>query len=281
MWSVIGHFKQKTYFEAVLKNGSLGHAYLFSGLEMIGKKKFAGDLFRIINGRDATENDPDFKLISPRVLEGETKIYIDDVREIKSFLSLKPFYGPYKFVIIDNADRMTLDASNAILKTLEEPAAHSILVLVTANPKLLLLTVLSRCETMKFLPQKENEITELVKQKNYKTGKEDLNFLLKLANGRIGWAVNVLETNSLNEIQKSTDDFRQILKQGVFEKMQFAKKIYENDEYTNLVGQWLNWAYSFNVGDKKLFRGLLRLNQLLSQPQFNHRLAIENFLVNL
>jgi len=281
MWSVTGHSKQKAYFEAVLRNGSLGHAYLFSGSEMIGKKKFAADLFKIINGRDATENNPDFKLIFPRILEGETKIYIDDVREIKSFLSLKPFYGPYKFVIINNADRMTDDASNAILKTLEEPAAHSILILITARPKFLLPTILSRCETVRFLPQQEREMADFIKQGGHKLSAEDLAFVLKLANGRLGWAISALKAGSLDVMKRSVDDFQQILKQGVFEKMQFAKKVYENGDYVSLAGQWLNWAYSFGADDEKLFKSLLQLNRLLSQPQFNHRLVLENFLVNI
>ncbi len=280
MWNTVGHSKQKTYFEAVLRNGNLGHAYLFSGPEMIGKKKFATDVFKIINGREFAENDPDLKLVAPKVADGETKIYIDDVKNIKSFLSLRPFYGPYKFVIIDNADRMTDEASNAILKTLEEPAAHSILVLATARPKFLLPTILSRCEIIKFLPQREEELADFIKRGDYKLTADDLAFVLKMANGRLGWAVNVLETGSLDVLKRTVDDFQKILKQGIFEKMQFAKKMYESENYTSLAGEWLNWAYNSDTGDKQLFRGLLQLNRLLSQPQYNHRLALENFLIN-
>lgn len=281
MWSIVGHFKNKNYFEAVLKNGRFSHAYLFTGPAMIGKKLFAENLFKKANGRDTAENNPDFKLIFPRVLEGETKIYIDDVREIKSFLSLKPYYGPYKFVVIDNADRMTDDASNALLKTLEEPAPHSIIILVTASPKLLLPTILSRCESVKFLPPKENELAEFIRQKNYKIKEEDLSFLLKLTRGRIGWLIGELETGRLAETKKNIDDFQKIIGQGIFEKMQFAKKIYENDGYVELAGEWLNLAYTSDAGGTCILRGLLQLNRLFSQPQFNHRLALENFLVNL
>ncbi len=281
MWSVTGHSKNKAYFEAVLKNKNLGHAYLFFGPEMIGKKVFATDLFKIINGREATNNDPDFKLIFPRILEGETKIYIDDVREIKSFLSLKPFYGPYKIVVIDNADRMTDDASNALLKTLEEPAPHSIIILVTSKPKLLLPTVLSRCEAIKFLPQKENEITELIKQKNYKIKEDDLSFLLKLAKGRVGWLINEIGGGHLAETRTNIADFQKIIGQGIFEKMQFAKKIYEDGDYLMLAEKWLGWAYADGINNTHTLRKLLKLNSLLSQPQFNHRLALENFLINI
>lgn len=281
MQTVVGHAKNQNYFETVFKNGRLSHAYLFTGPAMIGKKLFAENLFKKANGRDTAENNPDFKLIFPRVLEGETKIYIDDIRDIKSFLSLKPYYGPYKFLIIDKADRMTDDASNALLKTLEEPAPHSIIILVTANPKLLLPTISSRCETIKFLPPEENEIAEFIKQKNYKTKEEDLSFLLKLARGRIGWLIGELETDRLAETKKNIDDFQKIIGQGIFEKMQFAKKTYENDSYAELAGKWLNWAYSFDAGGIRILKGLLQLNRLFSQPQFNHRLALENFLINI
>lgn len=281
MQTVVGHAKNKNYFEAVLKNGRFSHAYLFTGPAMTGKKLFAENLFKKANGRDTAENNPDFKLIFPRVLEGETKIYIDDIRDIKSFLSLKPYYGPYKFVVIDNADRMTDDASNALLKTLEEPAPHSIIILVTANPKLLLPTISSRCETIKFLPQKETEMADFIKQNNYKIKEEDLLFLLKLARGRIGWLIGELKAGRLTETRKNIDDFQKIIGQGIFEKMQFAKKTYENDGYAELAGEWLNWAYSSDAGGTRILKGLLQLNRLFSQPQSNHRLALENFLISI
>ena len=125
---VIGHSKNKKYFDIVLKSGYLSHAYVFSGPEMIGKKLFAQDLYKTINQKEEIRDaDFDYKMISPRLAEDDlpadrhgTKIYIEDIREVKVFLSLKPNVGPYKFVIIDDAHCLTPEGSNALLKILEE-----------------------------------------------------------------------------------------------------------------------------------------------------------------
>src|SRR3989344_6540052 len=99
-WTIKDFDKNKHYFEDAVKNGNLSHAYLFCGPEGIGKKMFAYNLFRLINQREP-DSDPDFKLLTPRLDEDETKIYVEDVRDLKSYLSLKPYYGPYKFVVIN------------------------------------------------------------------------------------------------------------------------------------------------------------------------------------
>src|SRR3989338_8257663 len=161
---MIGHHKQKKYFANIIKNGSLSHAYLLSGPEMIGKKLFVLSLYELLNGRKS-ENDPDFKLVSPKIEDGETKLYIEDIRDIKKNLSYKPYSGPYKVVVIDDAHRVTIEAANALLKVLEEPSVFSILFLVTHIPKSLPETILSRCEEVAFLPAQSSEVTEFLQNR--------------------------------------------------------------------------------------------------------------------
>src|SRR3989344_8729970 len=136
-WNTTGFEKNKKYFINAVKNGNLSHAYLFSGPDGIGKKMFADDIFHLVNQREP-DGDPDFKLLAPRLEEDETKIYVEDIRKLKSYLSFKPYYGPYKFVVINDADRLVLEAANAFLKMLEEPAPFSIIILVSSKPKLIL-----------------------------------------------------------------------------------------------------------------------------------------------
>src|SRR6266702_2694563 len=103
-WRTTGFEQQKKAFENLVHQGVLSHAYIFQGPEQIGKKLFAQDLFMLVNKREKFDPvDPDLFVMAPRVAEGETKIYIEDIRELKTFLSLRPFYGPYQFVIIDDA----------------------------------------------------------------------------------------------------------------------------------------------------------------------------------
>lgn len=236
------HNSNKKYFESLVKNGMLAHAYLFSGPEGIGKKDFAYDLFRLVNNREA-QNDPDFKLISPRLEDDETKIYIEDIRDLKTFLSFKAYAGPYKFVVINDADRLTPEASNSILKSLEEPTPFSVLVLVSSKPKLLLLTITSRCETVRFLTSGNKELDK--------------------------------------ETLKAIEEFRRAAKLEIPARLKYAEKLYKEEDYQKLVVGLIHWLHAKGNHNTKVLKGLLQLNQLVSQPQYNHRLALENFLINL
>lgn len=241
-WTTKGHNNNKKYFENVAKQGVLSHSYLFSGPEGIGKKVFAYDIFRLVNQREP-ENDPDFKLLAPRLEDDETHIYIEDIRDLKSYLSLKPYFGPYKFVVINDADRLVPQASNAFLKMLEEPSLFTIIILVSSKPKLILPTVLSRCEKVQFLPSSKKEIDK--------------------------------------ETAKAVAEFIKICREGVCERMQYAEKLFASKNYQNLVVGLVHTLRERENPNHKVLKNLLRLNSLLSQPQFNHRLALENFLINL
>lgn len=239
--------KQREYFKNVVKNGHLSHAYLFCGPEGIGKKMFAYEMFRLVNQRDpgvlTGQVDPDFKLLTPRLEEDETKIYVEDIRNLKSYLSLKPYYGPYKFVVINDADRLVPEAANAFLKMLEEPSPFTVIILVSSKPKFILPTVLSRCEKVQFLPSHKKEINK--------------------------------------ETAESIEEFIKISKEGICERMQYAEKLFTGKDYQNLVVSLIHWLPATSGQNRHILKNLLRLNYLLSQPQFNHRLALENFLVNL
>src|SRR3989344_6512162 len=241
-WKTIGFDKNKKYFLDAIKNGNLSHAYIFCGPDGIGKKLFAYDLFSFINQREP-EGDPDFKLLTPRLEDDETKIYIEDIRKLNSYLSLKPYRGPYKFVVINDADRLVPEAANAFLKILEEPSPFTVIILVSSQPKFILPTVLSRCEKMQFLPSRGKEVDE--------------------------------------KTIKVIGEFMGVAKQGITERMQYAEKLFAGKDYQNLVVGLIYTLRARENPNHKVLKNLLRLNSLLSQPQFNHRLALENFLINL
>lgn len=247
-WQTPGFEKNKKYLEQVLKNGKLSHAYLFCGSDFADKKGFTHDLFRLINKISSEETgiyngDPDFKVITPRIEDEETRIYIEDIRDLKLFLSLRPYSVNYKFAIINDADRLTPEASNAILKILEEPSASSVIFLLTSKPKLLLPTIVSRCERINF----------------FVSNKEGLD----------------------KEAIKSVEEFIKIFKQGVCERMQYAEKVVKNENCQDLIINLILWFRAKDNYRPDVLKKLLRLNYLLSQPQFNHRLALENFLINI
>jgi DNA polymerase III delta' subunit len=170
----IVHKKQWEFLKNKLEAGQLSHAYLFSGGEGIRKKDFAIELVKLINCK-SKESAPcqkcfscqaiekgsfsDFKLISERnkkdyVFGDGGEIKIAQIRDVQNFLSYKAYYGEYKAVIVDEAEKMNQEAQNCFLKTLEEPKGKTALFLITSKPDMLLPTILSRCQQMKFFRPK-------------------------------------------------------------------------------------------------------------------------------
>ncbi len=286
---LVGHNKEKRYFQNLIKNDALSHAYLFTGPEMIGKRTFAFELAKTIFG-DNFHDNPDFKLIAPRVEDGESKIYIEDIRDFKKTLSLKTYSGGKRVVIFDDAHCLTAEASNAVLKILEEPPVGSIIIMISSMPGLILPTISSRCEEVRFGGANEKEVNDFLLGK--KVNKEDKAFLAKLAGGRIGLIEQLVSGNGIAEAKQAVNDLRKLLNSGIFERMSYAKKIHEKalrpssgqGSYQPLIDYWLNWVSAHvrtSPKNEKIVKELLALHQIVSQPQFNHRLALENFLLNL
>ncbi|OGN10223.1 MAG: hypothetical protein A3J46_05980 [Candidatus Yanofskybacteria bacterium RIFCSPHIGHO2_02_FULL_41_11] len=265
VWSVVGHDKNKKYFQTALKDGYLSHAYLFSGPEMIGKKLFAKDLVDLLNNR-GSENNPDF------ISVGHS---IENIRDLKSFLYVKPYYGPYKLALIDEAEKMTAEASNALLKILEEPSSSTVIILVSSKPKLLLPTIWSRCQEIKFQPLMGEDLISFLPSK---LRAEDKNFLKQIASGRPGWIIKNAE--NAGEIRDSVQEFDKILKQGIFEKIQYAAKVVERENQVQLISDLIYWYSGQENKQAKLIKNLIQLSGIVSQSQYNHRLALENFLIN-
>ena len=236
--------KQKIYFENLWKRGNLGHAYLLTGQDTAGKKSFAEDICTLLTGK-GFENNPDLKLIQPDKEEDLYKVYIENIRDLKSFMSLKPHSSEYKLAVIEDADVMTTEAANAMLKILEEPPKKSVLILISSKPRMLLKTILSRCETVVFPPAPE------------------------------------IQTD---EKDKALSGLRKIARQSMAERIKYAKQIYEKENYIELINLWLK-SLRPQLRDKPttapVLRNLLQLSRIVSQSQYNHRIALERFFINL
>lgn len=184
-----GHNRNRNFFEDIIKNGRLFHAYIFFGQEGIGKKIFAHWVAKkILCIGDKTDNcgcescrmfekdiHPDFKLVDEKFqaallgedVEEQKNIKIETIREIIRFSLMKPSCSFKKVIIIDNAHNMVAQAQNALLKTLEEPTDTTIFILITSNPNLLLKTVISRCHSIQFFPLDIGEVKEILIEKGY------------------------------------------------------------------------------------------------------------------
>ncbi|SFE56254.1 DNA polymerase III subunit [Peptostreptococcus sp. D1] len=152
--NIIGHKREKNMLEHIIKSNNVSNAYIFSGPEGIGKRMmanaFASRLFGV-----SVDNSPDFELIQPE--KSENSIKIDKIRGINSSINLNPI-SDYRIYLINDAEKMTLQAQNALLKTLEEPSSYGIIILVTKNEQALLETIRSRCLDIKFSPLSISEV---------------------------------------------------------------------------------------------------------------------------
>ena len=160
-------------FKRICANGRLAHAYLFSGPDGCGKSQTAFALAQMLNCESpgeknfcgecgscrkiASGNHPDLYLLQAAV--GET-IKIEEIRTFIQRSGLRSFEANWKVFIIKNADRLTKDASNALLKTLEEPNRQTLMILTTSVPELCLDTIKSRCQGVNFYPLAQSVITK-------------------------------------------------------------------------------------------------------------------------
>lgn len=231
--TITGHERQKNLLEKQIAFRETSHAYLFSGSEGIGKKKLAESFIAELmktrsenperTARRVLEHEhPDY-----RIIPGEDKsIKIAQIREILAAVQVKPLEAGYQCVLIDHAEKMTAEAQNALLKTLEEPPEDVIFVLVTAYPDQILPTVLSRCEKLAFsdLSEEENQkvIQELgMSSTHARTPREAMAFAAR--------------PQLDQELDEMAERFDRILAGEVPEIFPFAEEIARDSEFSRQV----------------------------------------------
>ena len=145
--NIIGQDFAKKYLTNSIKKNKINHAYMFEVIDGICKKKLSQELAKILLDTENVESTPDYINIHP---DGNS-IKISQIRKLQTDIIVKP-HKQYKIYIINQAESMTIEAQNALLKTLEEPPEYAIIILITSNKESLLDTIKSRCEIIKFLP---------------------------------------------------------------------------------------------------------------------------------
>jgi len=158
---IFGHDKQIALLKGFIEQNRLPHALLFYGMEGIGKKTtalvFAKALNCLRENQDACDDCSSCRKVDHKnhldvvLLEAEGQfIKIQAVRDLQQQMKFKPWEGKKRVCIIDDAEKMNDIAANALLKTLEEPSASNIMILISARPHQLPATVVSRCQQLKF-----------------------------------------------------------------------------------------------------------------------------------
>lgn len=251
-WEIIGHKTQVEYLKSNINNKDLAHAYLFSGESNIGKRKIAkafvksllcetpkrycGKCPSCLQAEKGTHPDLFY-------LGGKDSIKIEEVRELIARISLKPFNSRHKTAIIDNAERLTIEAANALLKTLEEPPGQAVIILIAKNSSMLLETIVSRARVVKFFKTNSEELLKILKENNIK--ESDKEFILGISFGRAGKVYNLLNNpEKLEEIKNYFKEFIEIFKKTRTQDLNYSAKlakIYESEpeKIPEMLNYWI------------------------------------------
>ena len=205
--NIIGQEFAKKYMTSSIKNDKINHAYMFEGIDGIGKDLFAKKFGSILINIENVENSPDYIKIEPT----GSSIKIAQIRELQSDIVIKP-HSNYKIYVINHSEKMTVESQNALLKTLEEPPEYAIIILITNNKESLLPTIKSRCEIIKFLPISIMDLKKYLMDR----GIEE-NRAIVLANFSRGSIEKALELSESTDFLIMRDDIQKYI-QFILEK---------------------------------------------------------------
>ena len=208
---IIGHEQIITQLHHGIQSNRVAGAYLFAGPASVGKEAVARYFAKSINCLESDEsacgdclscrkidagNHPDIQIVSP----SGAWVKIDQIRELQKRIVYRPLEGALKVVILTQAERMNLEAANCLLKTLEEPPAESVLILLTANLDALLPTIRSRCQIIQFRPLPAPELA-LYLSKRFRLDEPQALSVATLAGGAVGKALTLLESRADEEFE--------------------------------------------------------------------------------
>ncbi len=285
-----GNLKIRQELKNIVLNKNTLHSYLFLGEDGIGKKEiafeFAKNILCLTKNEECnckscicfeTNNHPDFQIINE---EGEN-IKINTIREMIQTVYEKPILSEKKVYIINDSDKMTKEAQNSLLKTLEEPPEYIVIILIASNTDLILNTIKSRCTKIVFEKLSNEEIFQITKEKNIST--EISTDMYELFDGSAGKALRILEKkDTYNQLEEFINSIENIDKLVFFTE---SKKIFDK-EYINEMLEYIN-VLLFNYGQKNRNIHYLNCMNIVQQTinrlksNCNFDMSIDNMLFKL
>ena len=202
MRNFIGYSSLIENFKSRCSNGNLSHAQLISGEDGIGKSILAEILGKLILNGDINREYVDIINYKP----SKASFGVDDVREIIDEVNKKPFEGDKKVIIIHQGNKLTIQAQNALLKTIEEPPTEVYIIILCESLELILDTIKSRCEIYKLTPLTKDELYKYIAIKGYDYSEEEKSSAIAFSEGIPGRIDRYFSDTELQELRDKIVD---------------------------------------------------------------------------
>ena len=274
--AVIGQEHLKEHLQNAIAGGKVSHAYLIEGEVGAGKEFIAKIFVKILQcesgGNEAcgecrsckqmdSKNHPDVIWVTH---EKPGSIGVEDIRsQIVNDVEIKPYYGPKKVYIMNEAELMTTQAQNTLLKTLEEPPSYSLIILLTTNAKALLPTVQSRCINLRMKPVEDKKLEEYLMQEK-KLPDYKAKVCAAFARGNMGKAKALAESEDFEKLKdEAVSLLKYVQEMEVAEIMSAIKNIndykFDINNYIDIITVWFR--------DVLLFKATMDINSLIFKDE--------------
>ena len=260
---ILGHDSIKQHFQKAIELHKVSHAYILAGEAGMGRKSLAhafaltllcekGGSQPCMNCHACKQvlsgNHPDLIHVTH---EKPGSIGVDDIREqINDTIMGRPYSSYYKVYIVDDAEKMTIQAQNALLKTIEEPPSYAVIILLTINEDLFLPTILSRCVQLKLKPLKDSVIQAYLKE-TMGIPEREAQLYAAFARGNLGKAIKLSDSEEFKDMYKRLlSMLRNIKNMDISQLLDYSKKLKEEMdiyECLDFMQVWYRDALMFKV----------------------------------